>query len=199
MRKFALILSVCAVLLLATLVHAQQLDIALSGSTLFSAKNPTASLAYPLPPEKGGTYPGISIDRIFKNHFGYNAEGSFRYNKANYNNFQQYRPFLYDLNGLYAHKLAKKTTGELMAGIGGQTVLFYSTFSNCGYSSGCPTHLNSTQFLMHIGGGVSYTVWRKIFIRPEGHYYYIVNNSSNFHSNNVYRFGASIGYTFPRD
>lgn len=198
MRKFALILSVCAVPLLATFTHAQQYDIAVSGSTLFSFKNPTATLAYPPPPEKGGVYPGVSIDRIRGNHFGLNAEMSFRYKKGNYNNFQGYRPFIYDINALYTHHVAKKTSIEGMAGIGGQTVLFYNGFGNCGYASGCVNRVNSTQFLTHLGFAVNYDLWRKIFIRPEAHYYYIVNNTTNFHSGNIARLGASIGYTFHR-
>jgi hypothetical protein len=55
--------------------------------------------------------------------------------------------------------------------------------------------VNSTQFLFHLGGGIRYNVWRRWFVRPEASYYYIVNNS-NFHSPNVLRLGASVGYTF---
>jgi len=32
-------------------------------------------------------------------------------------------------------------------------------------------------------------------VRPEVRYYYINNNTSDFTSNNVFRAGASIGYT----
>jgi hypothetical protein len=34
-----------------------------------------------------------------------------------------------------------------------------------------------------------------MFLRPEVRYYHIVNNGDNFTSDNVFRVGASIGYT----
>ena len=46
-----------------------------------------------------------------------------------------------------------------------------------------------------------YYVWHHVFVRPEIHYYHIPNNNNPnnngfFNSNNVFRVGASIGYTF---
>jgi hypothetical protein len=35
-------------------------------------------------------------------------------------------------------------------------------------------------------------------VRPEAHLYRIVNNTNTFHSDNVLRVGASVGYTFGR-
>ncbi|PYX49330.1 MAG: hypothetical protein DMG79_08980 [Acidobacteria bacterium] len=198
-RKFALLMFVCTVLLCAALAHAQQFDVAVGGSTLSSTRNTSASLNYLPPAENGGAYPAVSLERIFKNHYGYSAEIAFRYRYALYNYYQQFRPLIYDVNAVYAPHLAKKTAADLMAGVGAQTVLFYKPYGGCYYSSGCPTRSDSTHFLMHIGGGIHYNVWRNIFIRPEAHYYYIVNNTADFHSNNVLRLGASIGYTFHRD
>ncbi len=195
LKKFALIPSVCAVLLFATFAQAQQSDVALGAGVLFSAKNTNASLAYPPPAEKGGIYPSFSFDRIFANRFGYSAELATSYKQQLYNGYQGYRPFLYDVNAVFAPHLAKKTNADLMAGIGGQTLVFYSPSGRCNYPGGCPTHLNSTHFVIHFGGGVSYSVWRHFFVRPEAHFYHIVNNT-DFHSNNVLRLGASIGYTF---
>jgi hypothetical protein len=197
--KFALLMPVCAFLVFTALAHAQQFDVAVGGGTLVSTKNTTASQTYLAPPEKGGTYPSVSIDRIFKNHFGYSAEVAVRYHYAIYNNYQQFRPILYDFNAVYARPVAKKTSAQVMAGIGGERVQFYSPYGNCPYASGCMTHLDSNHFLMHIGGGVQYSVWRKFFVRPEAHLYRIVNNTVDFHSDNVFRVGVSIGYTFHTD
>jgi opacity protein-like surface antigen len=196
LRKFALLLSVCAFLALSALAHAQQVDLAVGAGILISTKNTSASQSYLAPPEKGGIYPSVSLTRIRKGRLGYNAELAFRYKEGIYNNFQQFRPFLYDFNAVFAPRLGKRTIGELMAGAGGQSVLFYNPYGNCPYASGCSTHLNSTHFLMHVGGGVQYRVWRNFFVRPEAHYYRIVNNTDEFHSDNVLRVGASIGYTF---
>ena len=83
-----------------------------------------------------------------------------------------------------------------MAGFGGESLLFYNTFSRCNYSN-CLVNVNSNHFLLHLGGGVRYYVWREFFIRPEVHYYRVLNNSQ-FNSDNIFRVGASIGYTFRR-
>ena len=47
----------------------------------------------------------------------------------------------------------------------------------------------------HFGVGIRYYFWRNVFARPEAHYYIIPNNVE-FHSDNVFRVGASIGHTF---
>lgn len=192
-------LSVCALLGFSALAHAQQLDLAVSGSTLVSTKNTTASLNYLTPPEKAGTYVGVSLTRIFKNHLGYNAELNYRYHQAIYNDYQRYRPILYDVNAVYSSTLNKRMNADLMAGVGGQHVVFDSPVGSCLYSAGCTTRFNSDQFLFHVGGGVHYRLWRSFFVRPEAHYYFILRNADNFHSDSVLRLGASIGYTFHRD
>jgi hypothetical protein len=49
-----------------------------------------------------------------------------------------------------------------------------------------------------LGGGVRYYVWHRlpnVYVRPEVHYYHIQNNVE-FNSSNLFRVGASIGYTF---
>jgi hypothetical protein len=206
LRKFARITSVCALLLFAALAAAQQVDLAVGGNTLFSTKNDTASLAYLPPPERGGVYPSVSFDRIFKNGFGYSGEVTFRYKQALYNDYQKYRPVLYDFNAVLAPKfnpfparMSKRTSTIFTAGVGGQTVLYYNPYGGCIYSSGCSTHLNSNHFLIHVSAGFNYRVWRNFFVRPEAHYYYIIHNTNDFHSNSVLRLGASVGYTFHTD
>jgi hypothetical protein len=195
LRKFALLSCACAVLLFAIFAPAQQTDIAVGAGVLFSAKNPTASAGFVPPPEKGGLYPGASLVHLYKNGYGYSEEFTYAYKKQLYNGYQEYRPIIYDVNAVFAPHLMNRTDAELMAGIGGQTVLFYNTFGSCTFSSGCATHLNSSEFLFHLGGGIRYTFFRHWFVRPEANLYHIVNNSS-FHSDNVLRLGASVGYTF---
>jgi hypothetical protein len=150
-----------------------------------------------LPPaERGGVYPSVSAEYISDNHFGLSVEGAFRHHYAYYNSFQPYRPVLYDVNGVYTSRLARKTRGDFMAGVGGETLMFYNPVYNCNIpTGGCRTYLNSNHFLVHFGVGIRYSVWRNIFVRPEAHWYFIHNNFE-FHSDNVFRVGASIGYTF---
>jgi hypothetical protein len=195
LRKFALISSACAVLLFAALAPAQQTDVAVGAGILFSSSNSTASAGFLPPPEKGGLYPGASLVHLYKNRYGYSAEFAYAYKKQLYNGYQEYRPIIYDVNAVFAPHVMNRMDAELMAGIGGQTVLFYNQFGSCNFSSGCSSHVNSSAFLFHVSAGLRYTVFRHFFVRPEAHLYHIVNNSS-FNSDNVLRVGASVGYTF---
>lgn len=195
MRRFVAFTFVCTFLLFASFAHAQHNDFAVGGSILWSPKNPTASGGFIAPPERGGQYPAISLQHFFNQHLGYYAEGSFRYHDGNYNDFQPYRPIIYDVNAVYTNRLAPKTHGDFMAGIGGQTVIFGNP-GGCGVvAGGCQSHVDSTHFLVHFGVGIRYYFWKNFFVRPEAHYYLIPNNYQ-FYSDNVFRAGASIGYTW---
>jgi hypothetical protein len=181
--------------LVASFARAQEIDLAVGGSTLSSSKSNTASQAYLPPPEKGGMYPGASAEILMKNRFGFGAEAAFRNRQGLYNGYQSFRPVLYDVNGVFAPHLSERTRADFMAGVGGQTVIFYNRFASCDFAT-CPTSISSTHLLLHAGGGVRYYFWGHSFIRPEAHYYYIFGNTSQFHSGNVVRLGASIGHTF---
>ncbi len=200
---FGLFLS--AVFLVPTFAQAQQFDVAVGGGTLFSTKNPTASLAFEPPAEKGGVYPNVSIERTFKNHFGYSAELAFRYHRDLYNGYQPVRPIFYDFNGVYVSRLngifparvAKKTRIDFTGGVGGESLLFYTQYGNCNYSA-CAASVNSNHFMVHAGAEVRYMLWHRLFIRPEANLYHVFDNYE-FHSDNVLRLGASFGVTFHRD
>jgi hypothetical protein len=196
LRRFLRLAFVSGILAFASIAQGQQLDLAVGGNTLWSPKNTTASVGFVAPPLKGGVYPSVSAEYIGEGHFGLLAEGSFRYHYTYYNNYQQYRPILYDINAVYATRLAKKTRGDFMAGVGGETLIFYSPAYGCGIpTGGCRTFVNSNHFLLHAGVGIRYMAWRSIFVRPEAHWNYIPNNFQ-FHSNNVFRVGVSVGYSF---
>jgi hypothetical protein len=196
LRKFALIPTACAVLLLgAALAQGQETDIALGAGTLFSTHNTSATQVYTPPGLKAGLYPSFSLDHFYKNHFGFEAEVTGLAKRGLYNGFQGYRPILYDFNGLYVHRFGKKLVGDAMAGAGGERLLFYRQEGGCVSPTGCQFLYNSNHFLVHVGADARYTVWRHFFIRPEAHFYHIFNNRE-FHSDNVLRLGASVGYTF---
>lgn len=184
------------VVLATILAQAQEVDVAVGAGTLYSTKSPTASEAFLPPAEKGGIYPSVSVQDIFHGHFGVGGEIAWRDKKGLYNGFQPFRPFLSDINGVYARKVTKKIEGDVMAGVGGQVLLFYNEFSSCTLSAGgCLVYVNSTHFLLHAGGDLRYNFWRKFFVRPEVHYYFVRNNFE-FHSDNVFRVGVSIGRRF---
>jgi hypothetical protein len=183
LRKLRLLVLGCAAVALASFARAQEIDIMAGGGTLFSSKSTSSSQAYIPPPEKGGTYPSVGAEAIFKNHFGLNAEVAFRYHEAFYNGYQHFRP-------------GPRTSVDFMTGFGLENLSFYNQFVNC--NGLCPTFISSHHFLLHAGAGVRYYFWRHFFVRPEAHYYYIVGNIDQFHSGNILRLGASIGYSFGR-
>ena len=187
----------CAVVGVAGTAHAQELDLAVGGSTLFASAINSASQTFQPPPEKGGTYPTVSAEYLFRdnNRVGFNVETAFRYKHGFYDGYQQFRPVFYDANAVFAPRFSHKIVGDFMAGVGGESLIFYNQFRTC-YSGACVTNVNATHFLLHAEGGARYYFWRQhLFARPEAHYYRILNNSQ-FHSGNVLRLGATIGYTF---
>jgi hypothetical protein len=191
---FRTALLACMLAGLGSFAYAQQIDFAVGGSTLWSPKPHTASEAFLPPALSGGTYANASLQYLGENRFGLSIEGAALVKEGLYNGFQYYRPFLYDVNGVYARRMAAKVRADFMAGVGGQTVVFYNTGS-CTFGNGCRTLVNSTHFTVHLGVGVRYYFWRTFFVRPEAHYYFIPNNDQ-FHSDNLFRVGVSIGHTF---
>jgi hypothetical protein len=188
---------VCTFVFFAGFARAQQLDFALGGNTLWSPRNPTAEGGFIAPPERGGVYPSLFLQYVGEqNHFGLEAEGTFRYREGSYDNFQPYRPVIYDFNAVYTNRVAAKTHADVLGGVGGEALLFYSGTTPCGLAGGgCHLTLTSNHFLVHAGIGIRYYVLRNLFIRPEAHYYVILDNHE-FHSDNVFRVGASVGYTW---
>lgn len=172
------------------------MDLAVGGSTVISSKSTISSQAYLPPGLRGGVYPSGSFQYIFKGPFGISAELVARDKKALYNGYQFFRPVLYNVNAAYTRQINAKINADLMAGVGAQTVLFYTQYVNCPVGN-CPNLANSTHFLIHAGFDVRYYFWRDLFARPEIHYYRIVNNDQ-FYSGNLLRLGASIGYSFGR-
>lgn len=193
--KMRIALAFCVLCILAGMLHAQQLDVAGSGSILESPGPNSASLAFVPPGDNGGVFAGFSLQYLSENSRGFNIEGAFRAKEGLYNRYQYYRPVFYDVNWVYGHAFAPKFRGDFMAGVGGETLIFYQKTATCFYGNGCSTHVNNTHFLVHAGFGLRYSLYKGIFIRPEAHYYFIPNNYE-FHSDHVLRFGGSIGYTF---
>ena len=199
MRK--LVLCACTLLVFASLAAAQQqIDIAVGAGRLFSSKPLNSSLAFAPPELTGGIYPQGSVQAIFSNHFGFNVEGTYRYSEQTYNGFQHFRPVFYDANGVYAARVTNRIRADAMAGIGGETLIFYNTFSSCSpiYAGDCRINANGNHFLLHVGGDLRYYFFRRMFLRPEVHFYHVFNNTSLFSSDNVLRLGGSIGFSFSR-
>lgn len=201
MRKLVFLASACTLVVFASLARAQQqIDIAVGASRLYSPKPLNSSLAFAPPPLTGGIYPQASVQVIFSNHFGFNVEGTYRYNDDVYNGYQRFRPTFYEANGVYAAHVTNRIRGDAMLGVGGETVLFYNQFGSCNpiYGGTCHTNANTNHFLVDVGGDLRYYLHGRLFVRPEVHFYHIFNNTNIFSSDNVLRFGASIGFSFSR-
>jgi hypothetical protein len=191
---------ICGFIFLASLSQAQQADAMLGFGTIMSSGSTACGANSCVIPEKGGLYPTISADVIFHKRVGFNFEASWRARQGNYAGLGiPFRPILFDFNGVYQPHLSKKVGVDLMGGIGWQSTRFYGyqPTSNCVYFGACYT--SSNHFLVDVGGGIRYYVRGHVFVRPEAHFYHILNNTADFSSNNVVRVGASIGYTIGPD
>jgi len=197
LRKFALGMAAAVVLLSAGFARSQETDVAFGLSALLSPKYTSSSQLYLPPSEKSGAYLSLSGERRFRKRLGFSGEFSWREKQGLYNGFQRYRPLLYDVNAVFAPRLGENASMDLMAGAGGESLRFYNQFSACTYPAGCLTHLSATHFMTHVGVDVRYYFRGSLFIRPEFHYY-AVRDNFEFHSGNLFRAGASVGYTFGR-
>jgi hypothetical protein len=198
LRKLVWFTSACAVLLFAKLSSAQQqVDIFASGSTLMSSTHLSDVVSFQPPTEKGGVYVGLGGDVVaFRHHLGLNFETAWRYKQTSYYGYENYRPIFTDVNVLFQPRITKKISLDLFGGVGVASNRF-DLVSSCG-SPGCVNYTSSNHFMEDIGGGLRYKVWHHlpgVFVRPEVHYYHIQNNVE-FNSGNVFRVGASAGYTF---
>jgi hypothetical protein len=202
LRKLALFVFVFSFFSFANLASAQQGDAMIGFGTIIGTGTTDSACVQSfvsncVGKETGGLYTTISGDVVFRRRVGFNFEANWRTSQAldAANGGQYYRPLIFDFNGLYQPKISKKAGADLMAGIGWQSTRFYqytATFS-CQYYNSC--YVSNNHFLVHFGGGLRYYVWGHVFVRPEVHYYQIVNNTDVFSSGNVFRVGASIGYT----
>lgn len=202
MRKIALLAAMSGFVLIATFGQAQQADAMFGGGTIMSAGTAAcpATGGSCFVPEKGGFYPSISADVIFHKRIGFAFETSWKGSQGNYAGLGiPFRPILFAFNGDYQPKLSKKVGLDLLGGIGWQSTRFYGyqPTSSCVYFGACYT--SSNHFLVDVGGGLRYYVWGHVFVRPEAHFYHIVNNTADFSNNNIIRVGASIGYTIGPD
>jgi len=197
LRKLALLAPFFSFLFLAQFASAQQGDAMFGGNILTSSGScdPNTGLC----PEKGGFYPSVSADVIFHKRVGFNFETAWRASQGSYGGpgGQPYRPIITDFNAMYQPKLSKKVGADLMAGIGWQSTRFYLPY--CTGTFSCQNFVSTPSLLGDVGGGIRYYVWGHFFVRPEVHFYHINNNTDVFSNDNVFRAGASIGYTIGPD
>lgn len=200
MRKLSASLVFVVALMLAASVQAQEFDAAFGFGTV-TAPSATTNSSGTFPSLSGGLYPSFSGIVLLKRHIGFGGEVSWRAHQSIYggtaSNFgivQPYRPIFYDFNAVYGSKFGKQFGGDVMAGIGGEDLRFYTPYITCGFTS-CTNYTSSNHFAGHFGADLRYYVWGHLFVRPEAHYY-IIHNNKEFNNANAARFAVSIGYSF---
>jgi len=196
-----ILVSLVVVFALGLAAQAQEFHAAFGFGTVTAPSATTTSTGI-FPSLSGGLYPSFSGMVILKHHIGFGGDVSWRAHRSIYsgasNNFgilAPVRPIFYDINAVYARTFQKKFGADVMAGIGGEDLRFYTPFIQCGAFSGCTNYQSSNHFAGHFGADIRYYFWGHAFIRPEVHYY-VIHNNQEYNNANAARFTVSIGYSF---
>jgi len=196
LRVALLLTSACAALVtFSNIAQAQKVDLAfgISGISAPGASNGNGVDHQPVS-LTGGAYPGFSGDVLFFHNMGIGAEVYWKASQSDYaGQGFNYRPLFYDINAVYAPKLAPHAYLELVGGIGALSTRFY-TGTVCGIYN-CSNYQSSNHFDADFGAGLKLYPTHNFFIRPEARFY-LINNNLEFSSNHATRYGVSIGYTF---
>ncbi|HKV90988.1 MAG TPA: hypothetical protein VJW20_00420 [Candidatus Angelobacter sp.] len=191
MKKLSLyVASFCLFFLLGSAAQAQQFDVDFGVSGLTGA--PTNAIT---PTIGGGAYPSFGMDFLFYKNFGVGFNAAFRASQNLYQGFQPFRPFFYDVDAVYGPQLGKRAQAVLSAGIGVESIRFYTPFLNGNQFTGFTDFVSSNHFLGQFGGELHFYATNKIFIGPMAHIY-LVHNNVEFSGARASRFGFCIGYSF---
>lgn len=194
MKRIILFAAMFAFLALTGAVQAQQLDVGFGVSGL-SSPSSTISSGILYPSLSGGVYPGFSADFLFLHRVGVEGEVFWKASQFNYGGYEPVRPLFYAFNAIWAPRISKNITAELLGGIGGEDLRFYQNGYVCSFSFGCTTYISSNHFMGDVGGGIRAYFWHNAFLRPEARMYFIHNNVE-FSSDYAARYGVTLGYSF---
>ncbi|MGA3196515.1 MAG: hypothetical protein ABSD39_16070 [Terriglobales bacterium] len=196
MQRLALLmLFICAAMAaFSNTSHAQQIDAAVGGGSIFAPAGSTATGDHQPQSLGGAAYATGSVDYLFfRKKIGVEVEAAVREDTGTYaQNFLNipFRPMFFDGNAIWVTPLRKRIALEVEGGGGVLNTRFQTQFCT---SSKC--YANSTHPMGDVGGGIKLYAWRRLFIRPEGRFY-LINNNTEFSSGHALRYGFSIGYTF---
>ncbi len=126
MKKLSfLVMTFALIFLLGSPALAQQFDLSAGVSGL---TGPSSTVD--LPTIGGGAYPTFGLDFLFFHNLGVGFNAAFRAKENLYQGQLPFRPFFYDVDAVYAPPLGKRAQLELSAGIGAESLRFYTpTFS----------------------------------------------------------------------
>jgi hypothetical protein len=196
-----ILVSLVVVFALGLAAQAQEFHAAFGFGTV-TAPSATTTSNGSFPSLSGGLYPSFSGIVIVKHHIGFGGNVAWRGSRSLYSgssgNFgilAPVRPIFYDFDAVYSRSFQKKFGADVMAGIGGEDLRFYTPYVQCGNFSGCTNYVSSNHFAGHFSADVRYYFWGHAFIRPEVHYY-VIHNNEEYNNANAARFTVSIGYSF---
>jgi len=198
MRKLVTVAVIGWIFILVAQGWAQQIDVAFAGGSLASSGNGFSGGSF-LPTEGGGAFLGFNGDVLFKpllgGNLGVQAEVNWKASQGLYAGQIPYRPLFYDFNAIYAKRFSKYVGVEALAGIGGESIRFYSDSYSCDIYGDCTNYVSSNHFMGDVGGGIRFYPYGNFFVRPEMRLY-LINNNEEFSSSHPVRYGVSIGYEF---
>lgn len=183
---------VVAVFLFFAMIAAQAQSVEFGLSTV--SGNTSNSIDFSPQTIGSGAYINLGGDYEFWHSVGFGGQVAWRASQAFWGGTLPYRPIFWNFGGVFAPKL-KYVSPVLRAGIGAETLHFYTGSTSCGYF-GCANYQSTTHFMGVIGGGLRlYPKGGGFFVEPEADLY-LVHNNFEFGGPRVARYGMSIGYTF---
>lgn len=197
-RAAVLLLFICAALAaFAHFASAQQIDAAVGFGSI-NAPPASAALGTNHQPQSlnGGVYFSASGDYLFYKNAGIEGEAAIKGDQSTYLPYEldlPFHPMFFAVNGIWDSQKYLKRVGIVVEALGGAGALSSRFQTGTCTSSKC--YASSTHFLVDGGVGIKMYPWRHWFIRPEGRFYFIKNNTE-FSSARAVRYGVSIGYTF---
>jgi hypothetical protein len=204
MTKRALGFALLAMLAAGTCAAQQQADAYLGFGTTVGAKggaNGALSCTTTNCPStqglNGGLFPVIGGDALIWRGLGFGGEVAWRGSRTDYQGTVPFRPIYWDLNAVYAPRINRMIAPELQAGLGQESLRFYTGQVTCDPFTGTCQNFVSTHHLSgHFGAGLR--IYKgNFFIRPEAHIY-LVHDNQEFSTGKVGRVGVSLGYSFRR-
>lgn len=156
--------------------------------------NTSNSLNYSPQTIASGAYIHLGGDYEFWHNVGFGGEVSWRATQAYWGGTLPYRPIFFDFDGVYSPKLGKRAAVVLKAGIGAESLHFYTGTYSCGYL-GCSNYQSASHFMGVLGGGIRLYPKGGFFVEPQANLY-LVHNNFEFSGPRVAQYGLSIGYTF---
>lgn len=189
MRKIV----VLSALLLVAMIGAQAQSVEIGISS--ASGNTSISPDYSPQTIASGAYMHIGGDYTFWHGLGFGGEVTWRAKQAFWGGTLPYRPIFYDFGAVYAPRVNNYVAPVLRAGIGAESLHFYTGSYTCGYF-GCSNYQSNSHFMGVVGGSLRlYPKGGGFYVAPQASLY-LVRNNFEFSGPRVAMFGVSIGYTF---